>query len=130
MANYAKEKYELLQETYGICKIPYDELKDKLKGKNKITKFNCQGNASVIQFPHESPNGHITPKPVKLIETLIKTSSDEGDIVLDCFMGSGSTGVACVNINRKFIGIERDEKYFEIAKERIEISQLSRGTKS
>lgn len=62
---------------------------------------------------------HPTQKPVPLLEYLIKTYTLEGDTVLDFTMGSGSTGVACVNINRNFIGIELDEKYYEIAKERI-----------
>lgn len=63
---------------------------------------------------------HPTQKPVKLMEYLIKTYTSEGDIVLDFTMGSGTTGVACVNTNRKFIGIELDESYFNIAKKRIE----------
>ena len=62
---------------------------------------------------------HPTQKPVALIEYLIKTYTNEGDIVLDNCMGSGTTGVACINLNRNFIGIELDEKYFEIAKQRI-----------
>lgn len=62
---------------------------------------------------------HPTQKPVALLEELIKTYSNEGDIVLDNCMGSGSTGVACKNTNRNFIGIEIDEKYFEIAQNRI-----------
>ena len=64
---------------------------------------------------------HPTQKPVDLLEYLIKTYTNEGEIVLDFTMGSGSTGVACLNTNRKFIGIELDEKYFEIAKERINL---------
>ena len=63
---------------------------------------------------------HPTQKPVALLEYLIKTYTNEGEIVLDNCMGSGSTGVACINTNRKFIGIELDENYFEIAKKRIE----------
>jgi len=63
---------------------------------------------------------HPTQKPVALLEYLIKTYTLEGETVLDNCMGSGSTGVACVNTNRNFIGIEKDEKYFEIAKKRIE----------
>ena len=63
---------------------------------------------------------HPTQKPVDLLEYLIKTYTNENEIVLDFTMGSGSTGVACVNTNRKFIGIELDDKYFEIAKNRIE----------
>jgi site-specific DNA-methyltransferase (adenine-specific) len=64
-------------------------------------------------------NLHPTQKPVSLLEELIKTFSNEGDIVLDNCMGSGSTGVACINTNRNFIGIELNEKYFNIATERI-----------
>ena len=66
---------------------------------------------------------HPTQKPVELLEYLIKTYTNEGEVVLDFTMGSGSTGVACVNTNRKFIGIELDEKYFNIAKNRIEDTQ-------
>ena len=63
---------------------------------------------------------HPTQKPVDLLEYLIKTYTNEGETVLDFTMGSGSTGVACVNTNREFIGIELDENYFNIAKKRIE----------
>ena len=69
---------------------------------------------------------HPTQKPVPLFEYLIKTYTDEGMIVLDNCMGSGTTGVACMSTNRKFIGIEMDEKYFKIAKSRIENS-LAQG---
>ena len=65
-------------------------------------------------------NGHPTQKPVALLEYLIKTYTNEGETVLDNCMGSGSTGVACVHTGRDFIGIELDEHYFSIAKERIE----------
>lgn len=63
---------------------------------------------------------HPTQKPLDLLEYLIKTYTNEGETVLDNTMGSGTTGVACVNTNRGFIGMELDDKYFEIAKERIE----------
>lgn len=63
---------------------------------------------------------HPTQKPIALLEYLIKTYTNEGDLVLDNCMGSGSTGVACLNTNRNFIGMELDEGYFNIAKERIE----------
>jgi len=63
---------------------------------------------------------HPTQKPVALLEYLIKTYTNEGETVLDFTMGSGTTGVACRNLNRNFIGIEKDAKYFEIAKKRIE----------
>lgn len=62
---------------------------------------------------------HPTQKPVPLLEYLIKTYTNEGDVVLDNCMGSGTTGVACKNLNRKFIGIELDDTYYEIAKNRI-----------
>lgn len=68
---------------------------------------------------------HPTQKPVALLEYLIRTYTNEGETVLDFTMGSGSTGVACVNTGRNFIGIELDEKYFNIAKERIDKSTES-----
>ena len=64
--------------------------------------------------------GHPTIKPQEILKNLIVNSTTENGVVLDCFMGSGSTGVACVNTNRRFIGIELDEGYFNIAKKRIE----------
>lgn len=75
---------------------------------------------SVINVEKEHPQKyHPTQKPVALLEYLIKTYSNEGETILDNCMGSGSTGVACVNTGRNFIGIELDEKYFKIAKQRI-----------
>ena len=65
-------------------------------------------------------NLHQTQKPIALLEELVKTYTNENDVVLDFTMGSGSTGVACVNTNRRFMGIELDDTYFTIAKERIE----------
>ena len=76
---------------------------------------------NILEFSKDRPSTHPTQKPVALMEYLIKTYTNEGETVLDFTMGSGSTGVAAKNTNRKFIGIELDEKYFEIAKERIGI---------
>lgn len=73
----------------------------------------------VIKFSKSADRLHPTQKPVALLEYLIKTYTNEGETVLDNCMGSGSTGVACVNTNRNFIGIELDENYFQIAKNRI-----------
>ena len=76
----------------------------------------------IIEFNRDSmyeEKYHPTQKPIELLEYLIKTYTDEGEIVLDFKMGSGSTGVACQNLNRKFIGIELDKNYFDIATERI-----------
>lgn len=72
---------------------------------------------------------HPTQKPVDLLEYLIRTYTNENDLVLDFTMGSGSTGVACINTNRKFIGVEINEKYFNIAKDRIEAAILTNKQK-
>ncbi len=81
---------------------------------------------SVYEAKRPSPsedNGHPTCKPLELIESLIRDTDDGSNgIILDCFMGSGTTGVAAMNLGRKFIGIEIDDKYFDIAKDRIEKS--------
>ena len=81
---------------------------------------------SVLDFPQKwrrQDQLHPTQKPIPLLEYLIRTYSKENDIVLDFTMGSGSTGVACKNLNRKFIGIELDENYYNIAKKRINTPQ-------
>lgn len=77
---------------------------------------------TLLEFGAHDPKNrvHPTQKPVDLCEYLVKTYTNEGDTVLDNCMGSGTTGVACANLSRNFIGIEMDEKYFEIAKKRIE----------
>ncbi len=75
-------------------------------------------------------NGHPTQKPVELMEWLIKTYTDENDNVLDCCMGVGSTGVACKNLNRNFIGIELEEKYFKIASLSLHQQQLESNVQS
>ena len=74
---------------------------------------------TVIEFKRDKNKFHPTQKPVALMEYLVNTYTNEGDTVLDNCMGSGTTGIACNNLNRKFIGIEQDPAYFEIAKERI-----------
>lgn len=74
---------------------------------------------SVIEFNRDKNTVHPTQKPIALLEYLIRTYTNEYETILDNCMGSGSTGVACVNTNREFIGIELDEKYFEISKKRI-----------
>ena len=74
---------------------------------------------TIQHFKHDKGKLHPTQKPVKLVEYFLLTYSNEGSIVLDNCMGSGTTGVSCRNTNRKFIGIEKDEKYFNVAKERI-----------
>lgn len=101
------------------------EYKDNTKiDTNKYSEMVLSGNNDLIYNPNileiSMQRGmHPTQKPVALIEYLIKTYTNENETVLDFTMGSGTTGVACVNTNRNFIGIEMDDKYFEIAKNRI-----------
>jgi DNA modification methylase len=81
---------------------------------------------SVVRFKKDKQHTglHPTQKPVALLEYLIKTYTKHGEVVLDFCMGSGSTGVACVNTGRDFIGIEKEEKYFEIANKRIDMAAI------
>lgn len=79
--------------------------------------------SEIIEFGLDRNVVHETQKPVALMEYLIRTYSNEGEIVLDNCMGSGTTGVACINTNRKFIGIEKKDEYFDVAKKRISISE-------
>ncbi len=93
-------------------------------GTKKVNEYKDTGfryPTQVWKFKRDclTSNLHPTQKPVALLEELIKTFSNEGDLVLDNCIGSGSTGVACLNTHRDFIGIELDEKYFNIAKERL-----------
>lgn len=93
---------------------------------NHTTGYKCKNEnypTCILDIKSEGKTVHPTQKPVALIEYLIKTYTNEGDTVLDNCMGSGTTGVASKNLNRNFIGIELDDKYFQIAKERIENSR-------
>lgn len=106
-----RQEYENLRQGYEKLIQEYEDL--------RYTYNNLKEHHSVMNYEIAKKQGHITPKPVDLLKYIIKTSSNKGDVVLDCFMGSGSTGVACLNTNRRFIGIEINEKYFNIAKERL-----------
>lgn len=92
-------------------------------GDHKLDVHKCPNDktmpATVLEFNNAQGTVHPTQKPVALMEYLIQTYTKEGDLVLDNCMGSGTTGVACINTNRRFIGIEKDEGYFQIAKNRI-----------
>jgi DNA modification methylase len=81
--------------------------------------FNNHCKNTVFKLPTTRGKLHPTMKPLRLMEDLISASTNENDTVLDFTMGSGSTGVACKNLNRSFIGIEKDDNYFQIAKDRI-----------
>jgi len=123
-----QNNYEKLQTT-GFFKKQFSELKEIDNDfKNKFAStFNLwEGNkykSNILKYKKDYDGHHPTQKPVLLLEDLIKTFSNENDLVLDFTMGSGSTGVACINTNRKFIGIEMDDNYFEIAKKRINDAQ-------
>lgn len=92
---------------------------NKLIGDSEYTQKFTNYPIELIEFDIESTTIHETQKPVKLIEYLIKTYSNEGNMVLDNTMGSGTTGVGCVNTNRKFIGIEIEKKYFDLSCDRL-----------
>ena len=128
------------QCTYNPQMVKYDgkprtnKVKDGKLGKltdtneKKVFEYHDTGYrypTQVWRFKRDclKSNLHPTQKPLALVEELVKTFTNEGDLVLDNTMGSGTTGVACKRLNRDFIGIEKDEKYFEIAKERIEKCQ-------
>lgn len=121
--------YNELIQVFNIDKMQgfktYTELKpidDQFK-KDLPSTFNLwEGNkykSNILKYKKDYDGYHPTQKPILLLEDLIKTFSNEGDLVVDLTMGSGSTGVACVNTNRNFTGIELDDKYFDIAKRRI-----------
>lgn len=128
-----EQTYQELICIFGIDKmqgfVPYSELR-KAQGEytaKYASVFNLwQGGKSksnVLEYKKDNDGYHPTQKPVALLEDLIKTYSNDGNTVLDFTMGSGSTGVACANTNRNFIGIELDEGYFNIARKRIEEAQ-------
>ena len=125
-----KEVYEQLVQAYLLEGMKgykaYNELKkiDIHYKKQVASTFNLwqkkKTKSNILKYAKDYPSLHPTMKPILLLEDLIKTFSNEGDLVVDLTMGSGSTGVACKNTGRKFIGIEMDDEYFNIAKERIE----------
>ena len=80
---------------------------------------------SVLDFDRPHPSIHPTQKPIALFKYLIKTYSNEGDLILDNCIGSGTTAVACNQLNRNFIGIEKEQKYVDITNERLQQQNLS-----
>ena len=108
-----RKEYEDLRKEYEDLRKEYEDLRRPF---NNYMKLN-----EVLQFDTEKGGNqdHDTVKPISLMKCIVKTSTRESDTILDPFMGSGTTGVACVNLGRKFIGIERERKYFDIAVSRI-----------
>jgi DNA modification methylase len=122
-----KEHYIKLQERTDFFKKPYEELRKEYEELRKEYEE--------LRYPHNLDKDHnnvwryktenrgkyhACQKPLAILERIIKTSSNEGDVILDCFLGSGTTAVACINTGRSFIGIERETEYVEIANKRIE----------
>ena len=101
----------------AVSATNYNSYGESLEGYDSTERYPLS--VQVFAKDQQKENYHPTQKPVALLEWLIKTYTNEGDLVLDNCMGSGSTGVACVDTNRDFIGFELNEQYFEIAKERI-----------
>ena len=124
-----EKTYNELINVFGIDKMQgFKEFKELDKINSVFNSvFNLwEGNkykSNILKYKKDYNGYHPTQKPILLLEDLIKTFSNAGDTVVDLTMGSGSTGIACINTNRRFIGIEKDDKYFEIAKTRIEDRQ-------
>lgn len=121
-----QKNYERLQEITGCFCRSYPDVKSEfLSEKNNLCTYNGNGQSDVLNYSLKEERVHPTQKPVDLLEYLLKTYSNDGNTVLDNCMGSGSTGVACVNTGRNFIGMELSENYFNTAKKRIERAQLA-----
>jgi site-specific DNA-methyltransferase (adenine-specific) len=124
-----EQTYDQLIEVFGfnLCEwfLPFSDLVeiDRRFARRFPRRFNLQHGAkyksNVLEYRKDYSGHHPTQKPVALLSDLVETYTIEGDTVLDFTMGSGSTGVACKNLNRKFIGIELDDHYFKIGKIRI-----------
>jgi len=118
-------KHSLISTKFYTSNIDYIiRIYGKGRALNKVVNKQGKGDisyyAKIQSYKHPKEYGHETEKPIELITKYITVSSNENETVFDPFMGSGTTGVACKNLNRNFIGIELNEKYFNIAKERIE----------
>ena len=120
-----KKHYERLSIT-GYFLKPFDEI-EEMDLKYRAT-FNLWEGAkfksNILEYKKDYDGLHPTQKPILLLEDLLKTFSNENDLVVDLTMGSGSTAIACMNTNRNFIGIEKDEAYFKIAEQRINARTL------
>lgn len=127
-----KDAYSRLQKT-GYFNKPYEELKIEDEAfKNKtLSTFNLwegkKYKSNILKYKKDYDGYHPTQKPVLLLEDLIKTFSNENDLVVDLTMGSGSTMVACKNTNRNGIGIEMNDEYFSIAEKRVEKNIITTG---
>lgn len=119
-----RSTYEQLTAAYNLNAMPGFLAYDEMKLPQRV--FNLppgkRHKSNILKYARDRDKYHPTQKPVALLEDLIQTYSNPGDMVLDFTMGSGSTGVACMNTGRRFIGIEKEQRYFDIAISRIEKS--------
>ena len=117
--------YKKLKELYPKFNLTYTELKDKVKNIESVT-FNVSENISNVWSTDKvnSDIKHPTVKPINIIKKIIKHSSNENDIVLDCFGGSGTTAKACQNLNRQYILFETNEDYVKLTKDRLRQQSL------
>jgi DNA modification methylase len=111
-------KYEFVRKEYEDLRKEYEDLRKEYEDL-RYTFNNQKTHHSVWNYEVAKKQGHLTPKPTDLIENILKHSSNEGSVVLDPFAGSGTTGVACKNLNRNFILIEKEPKYIEIINRRL-----------
>lgn len=114
-------------DLYGNYGNSYESIVFATNGNHKL---NGKRDGSILKFKRCKQEYHETQKPVDLLEYLILKSTNKNAVVLDPFMGSGTTGIACINTDRKFIGFELDESYYEIAKKRIEEAWNRRADKA
>lgn len=126
-----REIYENILQPTGFFPIQYDELKaidDQFK-RELPSVFNLwEGNkykSNILKYKKDYDGLHPTQKPILLLEDLIKTFSNENDLVVDLTIGSGSTAIACINTNRNYIGFELDEKYYNLAIERVKNHKIA-----
>jgi DNA modification methylase len=124
-----RELYEKLQSTgfwtkpYEQLKKEYEELREKFDG-DRYTHNLDENHNNLWSYKTENTGKyHACQKPLTVIQRIIRTSSNEGDIVLDCFMGSGTTAIAAARLKRNFIGFERESEYVRIANQRLEAIQ-------
>jgi len=108
---------EFLRKEYEFLRKEYEDLRCSFN--LSIVKTDLRANSNVWLYPPSEQNGHITPKPISLIKNILKHSSNEGDILLIPFVGSGNDCIACKELRRNYIGIENKEEYVEIARRRI-----------
>jgi site-specific DNA-methyltransferase (adenine-specific) len=116
-----RDIYENVLQPTGFFPLPYEEI-EKMDKKESSTFNLWEGKkykSNILKYKKDYSGFHPTQKPVLLLEDLLKTFSNEGDLIVDLTIGSGSTALACINTHRKYIGFELNEEYYRIANERI-----------